>query len=227
MTEERYYYLFGDTPKDLPTALSIDTETTGLKWTDDLLGISLAWRDPNGEIRDCYLSKVPGLFQDDIWPESRVRALVWDLFTTKMVFGHYFSFDARVLFREFEMTPMYSLDTWHMAKSTMWRDSYSLANLAPLAGINDPEWLESKKKRANMAELSPHVNSAYARKDARYTLQLFEYLYPAYEATGMVKTDTDFNRLTYAIMSRGFPVNEELLDQRIKSESPVNINPSP
>lgn len=217
---DAFFYLFGDEPRldDMIGDISIDCETTGLKWTDDLIGIALAWRSPDGLIKSCYLSKMPGLFSDDIYTIDRLYDVLVNLFTYRRVFGHYFSFDVRVLFREFDIVPKRCLDTWHMAKSTGWRKSNSLAGLVPEAGIKDPVWQKQKSERANLKNTAPHATAVYARKDAEYTLLVFEYLLPLYEAQGFAEVDEDFNRLTYRMMARGFPINESLLEQRIKEQ---------
>lgn len=216
-----YWYLHGDTPDldDMFGTVAIDTETTGLRWTDSLLGVSLAWHNPAHDIRSCYFTQTASLFYDDIWPDDRVRDLIVTLLIDKPVVGHYISFDARVLFRSFGMVPMKPFDTWHMAKSTRFMESYSLAALTTEFKIFDPDWAMQKKGRSNLSSASPQSVADYARKDAVYTLMVYEFLLKDYAATGMGQTDMEFSRLTYEIMARGFPLNEALLEERFERET--------
>lgn len=222
MSGNACYYLYGDTI-DLRASsgyVCIDTETTGLEWTDRMLGFSLAWRDNDGSnLRTCYFSKEPGLFEQDIWTEQQILELVKSLFHEKTIFGHYFSFDARVLFREFGITPVWPIDTWHMVKSLKWLPSYSLVSVAASIGIRDPEWAVDKAKRGGLKSLSPIAVAEYARKDAKYTLLVYEAFAPEYTNSRLFDTDVAFGRLTYEMMARGFPLNKTLLDRRIKEET--------
>ena len=215
-----HWYLHGDTPdyEKMKGVIAIDTETTGLRWTDSLLGVSLAWRDPENNIRSCYFSTVAGLFYDDIWLDEQVKDFMSVLLIERPVVGHYISFDARVLFKAFNMIPMHSFDTWHMAKSTRYMESYSLQSLTTLFNLFDPEWAAQKKTRGSLLSQSPQSVAEYAKKDAIYTLMAYEYLIKDYAATGLLEKDVEFSRLTYEMMARGFPLNEELLDERLEKE---------
>ena len=70
-----FWYLHGDKPDldDMFGTVAIDTETTGLRWTDSLLGVSLAWHNPAHDIRSCYFTQTASLLYDDIWPDDKVR----------------------------------------------------------------------------------------------------------------------------------------------------------
>lgn len=216
-----FWYLHGDTPDldDMFGTVAIDTETTGLRWTDSLLGVSLAWHNPAHDIRSCYFTQTASLLYDDIWPDDKVRELIVTLLIDKPVVGHYISFDARVLFRSFGMVPMKPFDTWHMAKSTRFMESYSLAALTTEFKIFDPDWAMQKKGRSNLSSASPQSVADYARKDAVYTLMVYEFLSKDYFALGLDQIDVEFSRVTYEMMARGFPLNEALLDERLDHES--------
>lgn len=215
------FCLYGDTPIpiDMSEVVAIDTETTGLTWPDSTLGVSLAWVESDGTMKGCYFSSVMGLFAEDVWPFEQVKSLLEELFETRSMVGHYSSFDARVLFREFRIFPSRYYDTWHMARSVEWMPSYSLANMVTYKlKIEDNRWSKEKQQRANLKELSPLHVAEYAIKDAKYCLMLYnEYINP-YRALGLEDTDLQFTDLTYQLMRRGFPINEELLEQRITSQ---------
>lgn len=212
------FYLFGDAP-DVQTmvgVIAIDTETTGLTWDSEMLGFSLAWHNSQGTISGCYLSTVPGLFRDDVYPQEVVSDLIDNLFRFRRLVGHYSSFDARVMFREFGLTPYRFYDTWHIARSVEWNPSNSLGFLvSSKLGIKDPQWEQEKNVRTNLKNLSPYQVSEYAIKDAKYCLQLFDHYYTQYQAAGFEDVDLHFTNLTYQIMQRGFPLNLELLGSTI------------
>lgn len=220
---DTYYYLYGDRLPDASQYSSyvcIDTETTGLEWTDEMLGMSVAWRDNDGSnMHSCYFSKTPGLFQEDILSREQMLDVVKTLFRQKTVVGHYFSFDARVLFREFDLTPTWPLDTWHMVKSLKWMPSYSLAAVAASVGIKDQAWLTQKAYRQNLSNASPTSVAEYARKDAEYTLRVYEAFSGEYANTPTFDTDISFGRLTYEMMARGFPLDGALLEKRLADET--------
>jgi len=215
------FFLYGDFPRlvDMSEVIGIDTETTGLTWISKLLGISLAWTEADGNTKGCYFSSTPGLFADDVWPAEQVTNFLLELFDSRLMVGHYSSFDARVLFRSFRAYPKRYYDTWHIVRSVEWSSSYSLSTLVSTKlKIKDSRWTEEKQQRANLEKLSPLQVSEYAIKDAKYCLMLFNEYYPRYQATGLEDTDIRFTNLTYQIMERGFPINEPLLAQRIKTE---------
>lgn len=215
-----FWYLHGDVPnyENLPEVVAIDTETTGLRWTDSLLGVALAWRDGD-KIRSCYFNTIDSLFYEDIWTDERVLNFLIPLLIEKTLVGHYISFDARVLFKAFGMIPMNCFDTWHMAKSTRFMESYSLQSLTTLFSLFDPDWAAQKKFRGRLLTQNPQSVAEYAQKDAIYALMAFEHLLKDYEATGKIEKDQDFSRLTYEMMARGFPLNEGKLLERLEKET--------
>lgn len=219
-----YWFMYGDEPRLDQTGefLVIDTETTGLRWTDNIIGIALAWRvSGTGDLKSCYFSGSPRspLFSDNIWSKERLNDLLVEIFDKKSVVGQYFSFDARVIFRDFGIVPRKSFDTWHMAKSLSFRSSYSLKNLAKDIGINDESWFNMKEVRGKLSKQNPVEVAEYARKDALYTMQVFDSLMGEYELLPNYQDDIDFTYLTYSIMARGFPLNEELLEKRLEDET--------
>ena len=215
-----YWYRIGDNPQinSLSEIVVIDTETTGLKWTDETIGVAFAWYESD-EIKSCYFSSQAGLFYEDIWEHTKLEGFLRDLFEHKSVIGHYFSFDARVLFRTFGMIPKRSYDTWHMAKSIGWAESYSLVNCLSRIGIKDPAWEATKSRRGSLKSAPVSDVAEYASKDAVYTMILFDSLIDDYRSLGLEQKDLDFSYLTYSMMSRGFPINEELLDHRLETET--------
>ena len=114
---------------------------------------------------------------------------------------------------------MKPFDTWHIAKSTRFMESYSLAALTTEFKIFDPDWAMQKKGRSNLSSASPQSVADYARKDAVYTLMVYEFLSKDYFALGLDQIDVEFSRVTYEMMARGFPLNEALLDERLDHES--------
>lgn len=215
-----YWYRTGDNPQinSLGEIVVIDTETTGLRWSDETIGIAFAWYESD-EIKSCYFSSQAGLFYEDIWEHSKLEEFVKLIFEHKSVVGHYFSFDARVLFRTFGIVPNRSYDTWHMAKSVEFADSYSLVNCLARIGIKDTSWEQTKSRRSSLKSAPVSDVAEYASKDAVYTMFLFDSLIDKYRALGLEQKDLDFSYLTYSMMARGFPINESLLDSRLERES--------
>lgn len=220
--------LFGSPPpdglvsKDRP--VSIDVETTGLKWADRCLGVSVSWRGES-DIQACYLMDTDG-GQMPMFGYSGIRSsdIIVDLMATNPVVMHNHAFDYRVLMKEYGAPPAPNmLDTQHLAKQLEPQN----AGLSLLALVIkyiktptiDPTWVDVKKQRANLGRLSPETTAEYGQGDVKYQLRLYEELIAKLEKKPhykLLEWDQRFMRLVMELVERGLPVDREFCQRQAR-----------
>jgi len=222
------FILYGDKPHPGLDLLAVDTETTGLKWEDDLLGISMAWIE-NGQEQSCYLvtNTNRGLFDNGLKTGEMDYTEVGDVLGwAVVVVMHNQAFDIRVLYKFFgeHLVTEKIRDTQHLARLTGWRESVALDNLVRelLGNTNLPDWYEQMKaSRANFSNMNSSEVSEYAKHDAVLTLRLyFELMRQAEDMYGnqwenMMDIDDKFSLTVAKMVERGIPVNQEVLGIKI------------
>lgn len=165
--------------------LALDTETTGLAFYDDVLGMSAAWRTDRGSMRSAYLRAPVGqISMDDPIMERgaiEIDEFVKTVFDKHQIVYHSEAFDTRALFRVApkRIPKQRTHDTHHLAGLEGWQEERSLHWLytkhvgKPLP----PEYHAMKRKRKKLGKLPLEVVAKYARMDAVNTLELYEVLY--------------------------------------------------
>jgi DNA polymerase-1 len=213
--------LIGDNPMDLPQEItvSVDTETTGLKWGEsNLIGLSLAWR--TDVLHSCYLS-LPlgqmGLFAMD-GIVGRKDLLSW---LNRRVVMHNHPFDFRYLWRDLGVQPFERLtDTMHLAKHVKPHENLDLVSLyKEHVGPASPEWLKMKQRRGSLGKLPADLVAPYARKGAEATYELYEILRHKAATTPYVKLshwDEQFQKLIMELVVRGLPVDRDFCRMQIR-----------
>lgn len=217
MTKTKMAGLFGDGPKKFPGAsvpklIAVDTETTGLKWENDAIGISLAWRGPEHEMLSCYLH----LGNDDLFslgvPKHDVTRIMQYVFENHIPVFHTAPFDVRVIYKALGIIPGPSDDVVNISRNTEFVPSRSLAYLYTRHVGNVPNWVvEQKKKRANIEKESTYTIAGYARWDAEATLVVREALMDYQH----LERDRKFSALVWSMLARGLPVNADFIEGRI------------
>lgn len=171
--------------------LALDTETTGLGYWDTAFCVSRAWRNPAGEL----CSDVRYDLDDPMrWPELRANDV-------ELVF-HNAKFDLQKLVLAGLMSPdidWYRIhDTECLSHLVNEQQPKALKRLAKeLLGLetDESEALRAARRKLGLKKadgydaLPSDVLEPYARKDAEFTLLLFEYLWPE------VQADPDLLRL--------------------------------
>jgi len=165
--------------------LALDTETTGLTFYDDVLGIAAAWRTDRGSMRSSYLRAPVGqISMDDPIMERGaidIDEFMKAVFDKHQVIYHNEAFDTRALFRVApkRIPKQRTHDTHHLAGLEGWQEERSLHWLYTKHVCKDlpPEYHAMKRKRKKLDLLPLEVVAKYGRMDAVNTLELFEVLY--------------------------------------------------
>ena len=220
--------IIGDAPRkrvDRFGPIAIDTETTGLDWSSELLGTSLAWFDPlTGKIQSCYIYPITGqlCLLDDGGPlnmnwEMQLRKIC----DTSIVIGHYLPFDYRTLYKAYSTPPIKkSYDTLEMARFMPYSGSLDLLSQYERLVGRAPRWIKDMKaRRSTLSGLPPSTIAKYARWDAEATLQVFEKLRPEYDRLygPILEENQAFSRLTMEMVGRGVPVDQDWLKAKRKA----------
>lgn len=219
--------LYGDDPEEAGITdhngiMALDTETTGLEWSDSIIGLSLAWRR-DGEVKSCYyvIEREASLNQAPLFVMEAYRPitqLLLDIFRANRVVAHWLPFDHRVMFKAIGREGMFpdSVDTIYLARSTAYHASYKLVDLAwEVLGIKPPsDVLDIKEDRGHIKNLPLEQQALYGRWDAETALLLYEALWPVYldqVTEEMRKHDFAFVRLVQGLVERGVPTNRDWL----------------
>ncbi len=216
--------MIGDNPEGyLHSVVAIDVETTGLKWTSDLLGFSMAWRHQN-QVKSCYFSLIRDGGQlsldaySEKWPVKDISGLIESI--PKMtVVGHNWPFDYRMLMKTFGLPPIpHSYDTMVMGQMIAWVEKLNLESMYNQFVGPFPPWVARMKKvRAKFKDLDLKSQANYAKADSRLTLELFEALIGPYKAQigdSTIKETMAFSELCMKMCQRGLPVDDLWLSQR-------------
>lgn len=164
--------------------LALDTETTGLDFYDDVLGIAAAWRTERGSMRSSYLRAPVGqISMDDPIMERGavdIDEFMQEVFNKHRIVYHNEAFDTRALFRVApKRVPKLTHDTHHLAGLEGWQEERTLHWLYTkhVGKKLPPEYHAMKRKRKKLGQLPLEVVAKYGRMDAVNTLELFEVLY--------------------------------------------------
>lgn len=165
--------------------LALDTETTGLAFYDDVLGIAAAWRTERGSMRSAYLRAPVGqISMDDPIMERGavdIDEFIQEVFDKHQIVYHNEAFDTRALFRVApkRIPKQRTHDTHHLAGLEGWQEERTLHWLYEkhVGRKLPPEYRAMKEKRKKLAQLPLEVVANYGRSDAINTLELFEVLF--------------------------------------------------
>ena len=216
------FLVYGNSPMSIYKGqpVAIDIETTGVKWGDTMIGMSLAWRTVEG-IKSCYL--VP-FMKDRLFQAEGVSIpdqIITILFKNNVTVWHSLPFDYRGIFKEFQKSfdvqpPIVAHDIAHMARLSDFQDSNSLASLyEKYVGTPPAEWLAVKAKRNSLAKMNQEIVFRYAAFDAVATLSVYEKLRDNLHITeDQYKQDIQFTNLVMKMIYRGLPVNQQFIGDR-------------
>lgn len=206
--------------------IAVDTETFGLEYTDDLLGVSLAWRD-GSKLCSCYLQLLEcggrsrQLSLAEVWElerrEMSANLLVEALVGQHVLVFHSEAFDYRGLFRRFRAEPpRWAHDVKHLAGllEHQPRGHKSLLELSERY-IPDliPDWYrQAKEQRGNLWRQPLEYIAKYAKLDAELTYQLYERLaerlkHSPLVTDAMYQLDRRFAWVVMAMIQRGLPLD--------------------
>ena len=176
--------------KDDPSILSVDTETTGLRWHHEIIGVSFSWSDDhNYYIPMRHISDEVQMRLEDC------KDILNEMFSSpdrKYVF-HNFKFDHHKLYKEGIEVRGEIHDTMLMHYVLDENSSHKLKDLA--AQFVDPKahhyekiidqlrkkiarGLKIKIKEFGFEHIPIDIMVQYACRDTLYTLKLYEYLAP-------------------------------------------------
>ena len=216
--------LIGDFPKAAELAnnpLAIDSETTGLKWSDSVIGVSLAWRVGEA-IKSCYLA-VPDNRQIGLFTTGKVFDVqaLYKMLEGRPVILHNHSFDFRHIWKDLGVQPIKRVvDTMHLSSHIEPQEDRSLLALySKYVGPPSQFTIDMKKRRGSLEHLPSETVAEYASEDARMTFRLYETLRlkAAQSSYGQLYDwDERFEYLVMQMVVRGLPVDREFCKQRIK-----------
>ena len=224
-----YWQAIGDDPVPMlnnrGTVVSLDTETTGLEFYDDVLGMSLAWRDTNGKMQSVYLTAPTGQMSlvtaYKPLPVFDIRELITELCLRHKLVFHNEVFDRRMMHR-IDMVhpdPVFPTDdTMHLAGLLEWQKDRHLVDLhRKYVGGRDEAWEEMKGKRKRLSEVPLEQVAQYGRGDAVKTLEVEEVLLPRVRDHATYRSDREYAALVMRMMRNGLRLNFEWC-QRKKRE---------
>ena len=174
--------------KDNPTLVAVDTETQGLKWSDNIIGLSFSWSD-----EDNYYIPFRHECDDHQMDVEDCRDILNQMFgdTQKKYIFHNFKFDYHKLKKDGIVIGGEIHDTMLMHYVIDENESHSLKNLAGrfidkkahdyekiIADIRRKlaRSLKIKLKDFGFEHIPIDIMVEYACRDTLYTLKLFEFL---------------------------------------------------
>lgn len=199
--------------------IALDTETTGLGYWDEAFCISEAWRSADGELLS------------EVWFELDDLHNWKDLKTTELVF-HNAKFDVQKL----ALAGVISNPNWSKIHDTEClshlvneQQPKALKRLAKdLLGLetNEAEVLRAARSKLKLRKadgyhaLPREVIEPYARKDAEFTLLLFEKLWPIVsedeELLRLYREEQELMQVLYEMEGRGLGVDMKYVNQHTK-----------
>lgn len=228
------YTLYGDRPDDLFThrglKVAVDTETTGLEFSDSMVGFSVAWHWPfdRRQTRSFYYSSdaVHGQMSLPIEGESAPvgpEKIINRIFKFHRSVFHNIAFDYRVLMKEFSVDcPERPADTMHKATLVQYNPSLDLDSLIRTILMEEPpDWYTKfKTRRNNIKNVPPHEVARYARADSAYTLRIDDRIDELIESHPMsaikewLEYDTRFTKIVMQMIKKGIPIDYGWLQDR-------------
>lgn len=206
--------------------MSLDIETTGLTYADDVLSIGVAYRADDGEIvKEAWPLTAYDLFHSGLTiPQMRAKLLPLVKRAT-IIFGHNFAFDLSYLFKLGILLPDEIkgkiFDTLSTARMT---DSYARVNLVAVCehfGIGDPAWVAAKANRKNIKKQDVQTLLAYQEKDCLYQLLAGEAMYTRgtqIYTHDFLMRESDFCRVVAQMRVYGQGLDVEKTKAMIESE---------
>ena len=200
--------------------LALDTETTGLGFWDTAFCVSAAWRTPD-----------EGLLESHVWYDN----LSLDQYMPKydgFVF-HNAKFDVQKLVLAGMMSPEINWakihDTECLSHLVNEQQPKALKRLAKdILGLDtdEQEVLRSARRKLGLTKddgydaLPREVLEPYARKDAEFTLLLFEYLWPIVQADAdllrLYREEQELMMVLYDMEQRGLGIDMEYVNDHTK-----------
>jgi DNA polymerase I-like protein with 3'-5' exonuclease and polymerase domains len=219
--------LIGDVPVvPTGTVIAIDTETTGLEYSESLLGVSLAWVDETDhQEKSCYLVN-SGKLGFDFTTENKGEIsgdIIDQIFKTCKCVFHNCPFDYRVIFKEFGFDPPQIIhDTMHLARSVDWQDELKLTFLYDKycsESMPAPEWWSRSKKYRGKQQAMSNI-AEYAMFDAIATLRVYNAIvgkirkeYTWFNTNTYIQ-DIRFTNLVMRMIKLGVPVDRQWLTEK-------------
>lgn len=208
--------------------VAIDTETTGVGWDDNAFMISVAFKLDNADtIYRVYDKRSPEHCPD--WASSLEEVLQM-LHRADRIIMHNAKFDIQKLCRlGFRLSLFRDKfeDTQAIAHLINEQQSTSLKYLAKVyldESTDEDEVLKvwrrkNKMKKEDGYEPIPYeILAPYARKDAEFTLRLYEYLHPLLpkDMWELYELEKDLTISLLGIEARGMTVNREYVKKQRK-----------
>ncbi len=221
--------LMGDHPAKMLAgeveAIGLDSETTGLRWEDRVIGISLGWQE-SGAYKSCYLLDAYGTGQIPMWgvagtisSDDVIRAIP----KARVVAMANHSFDFRFLMKQYGLRPMANVvEIQHVARHLAPQPlGVSLETLrGKYVGTVPKDYADMKSKRGSLAKMDAEIVAQYAREDALGTLQIYDN-FKNVPALSLYKRnhiwDQRFMYLIMQLVERGIPLDLDHIKNRIKT----------
>lgn len=205
--------------------LALDTETTGLGYWDTAFCVSYAWRDSDGELHSTVL------YLDDINAKDLLHMKMDE--AEGLVF-HNAKFDLQKLGLAGIELPMHIWtfeihDTEAMSHLLDEQQPKALKRLAKeVLGLETDEEAELRlarrklklRKKDGYQALPREVLEPYARKDAEFTLLLFEHFYPQIQADDQLRRlyaeEQELAQVLMKMEAAGLAVDMEYVNEETK-----------
>jgi DNA polymerase-1 len=214
--------IFGDLPPEGAT-IAIDTETTGLDFTSDIIGYSVGWVH-EGKTASCFVLNTsrPNMQMDLFSPDGNAvdgGELIKDLFLKNPIVMHNAPFDYRVLYHAYGVEPPVTThDTMHIGKMLDWQDRLTLEWLfSKYVGKVSEQVHLMKSKRSSMAKVPISQIVEYGKMDAEMTLALYMKMRPLAKTQlnyDLYRQDLEFTRLVFTLIKRGIFLDRDFLKQK-------------
>lgn len=192
---------------------ALDTETTGLRWSDSLIGVSLAYYD-GSQVRKRWIER-----SGDVLDNHKLVCVLSD--ETKTIIGHNLGFDLRILWKEVCPVRNQFFDT-KIGFSLI--DPDGLNGLKALAsrvlGQTSVDYTEVLKQHnaKTLLEVPREVVEAYALNDAVWTLQLKSVCEAQLRQKGLYEyfqnIEMPFINIIVEMEQNGMLIDAPLLEQK-------------
>lgn len=217
--------------RDQPTHIAIDTETTGLKWTDRPFGVSCAWLDPQYKVQT-------GWFELDDEMAAQLCAEFFEYMSNFGVTHLYFNakFDIRMLINVGLMPGFPGLwedmliPTAYVRPSGQ-RDLKSTARDFLYMTTNEDAVLKQVRKELKLKKedgywpIPREYIIPYAQKDAVMTLMLYKYYIARYDLSNpLLQKEKKLLKILTEMEFAGLKVERDKLKQEIRQSDAIIAN---